>query len=89
MHRMEDATSTSLLEPIGFKGPNALITGPSTDEALEYAAGLVYRYSSSIEGEGNMVQVVQSDREFKLTAYPTERAETEKTIATVNLRATH
>lgn len=88
MHRMEDATSTSLLVPIRFKGPNALITGPSTDKAVEYAVGLIYRYSRCVEGEDNLVQVVQSDQEFNLSACPTERAETEKTIATVNRRAT-
>lgn len=87
MHRMEDATSTSLLVPVRFKGPNVLITGPSTDKALEYAVGLIYRYSRCVEGEDNLVQVVQSDQEFNLSACPTERTETEKTIATVNLRA--
>ena len=88
MHRMEDATSTSLLVPIRFKGPNALITGPSTKKALEYAVGLIYRYSRCVEGEDNLVPVVQSDQEFNRSACPTERTETEKTIATVNRRAT-
>ena len=85
---MEDATSTSFLEPIGFKGPNALITGPSTEEALAYAAGLIYRYGRSLEGEDNVVQVVQADREFSLTACPTERSANDETIARVNLRST-
>ena len=86
MHRMEDATSTSFLEPISFKGPSALITGPSTDDALEYAAGLIYRYGRSLEGEGYLVQVVQESGEFNLTAHPTERSANDKTISGINWR---
>ena len=87
MHRTEDATSTSFLEPISFRGPSALITGPSTDDALEYAAGLIYRYGRSLEGEGYLVQVVQESGEFNLTARPTERSAVDKTIASANLRS--
>jgi len=87
MHRMEDATSTSFLEPISFKGPNALVTGPSTDDALEYAAGLIHRYGHSVDGEDNIVQVMQAETEFNLIAQPTDRSAQDKTIASaVNLR---
>ena len=89
MHRMEDATSTSFMEPVSFKGPNVLITGPSTDEALEFAAGLIYRYGRTVEGEDNLVQVVQANQEFNLVSYPTERSQSEQTIASVNSKSVH
>lgn len=50
MHSVPEATSSALLLPTGFAGPTAIVTGPLTAEALQFASGLVARYSK-VESE--------------------------------------
>ncbi len=61
MHKMEDASSTALIEPHSFVGPAALLVGPITDSSIEFAAGLIVRYSKDlIPGQ---IRVAVTDRD--------------------------
>ena len=46
-HRLPEATSTALLDPESFTGPLALVTGPCSDEVIEFAMGLLVRYGKA------------------------------------------
>ena len=46
VHRLPNAASSALLSPANFGGPTALIVGPTSDAALQFAGGLILRYSS-------------------------------------------
>ena len=37
------------MEPENFLGPNVLLIGPDTDEAIRYAGGLMLRYSKNYD----------------------------------------
>lgn len=87
MHKMEDATSSALIEPVSFKGPTALVTGPANDDSITYAAGLVYRYGSTLEDEPNTVRVDGETGSQEMVAVPTDRSTDDITIAmTTGLR---
>ena len=87
MHKMEDATSSALIEPLSFKGPTALVTGPANDDSISYAAGLVYRYGSTLEDEPNTVRVDAETGSQEMVAVPTDRSSDDITIAmTTGLR---
>lgn len=47
LHSRSDASSTGILEPSGCHGPTALLVGRPSRPALEFAAGLVLRYSGA------------------------------------------
>ncbi len=40
-----DAAAAALIVPENFQGPTALVLGPVTDEAIDFAGGLVLRYA--------------------------------------------
>jgi len=87
MHKMEDATSSALIEPLSFKGPIALVTGPASDDSISYAAGLVYRYGSTLDDEPNTVRVDAETGSQEMVALPTDRSSEDITIAmTTGLR---
>lgn len=76
-HRLPDATSTAALEPANFVGPQALLIGPRSDEAIAFAAGLILRYSREYDPDNALVRV--DDQIIK--AVGNERARTLATIA--------
>lgn len=87
MHKMEDATSSALIEPLSFKGPTALVTGPANEDSISYALGLVYRYGSTLEDEPNTVRVDAETGSHEMVAVPTDRSSDDITIAmTTGLR---
>tara|TARA_A100001037_G_scaffold77203_1_gene69215 strand:+ start:919 stop:1938 length:1020 start_codon:yes stop_codon:yes gene_type:complete len=87
MHKMEDATSSALIEPLSFKGPTALVTGPANEDSISYALGLVYRYGSTLEDEPNTVRVDAETGSQEMVAVPTDRSSDDITIAmTTGLR---
>jgi tRNA-uridine 2-sulfurtransferase len=47
MFGASDSRAEALVWPENFRGPAALVCGPPTDAALEFAAGLVLRYGTS------------------------------------------
>ena len=81
MHKMEDATSSALIEPLSFKGPTALVTGPANEDSISYAAGLVYRYGATLEDEPNTVRVDAETGSQEMVAVPTDRSSDDITIA--------
>jgi hypothetical protein len=86
IHVMPEATSTAILEPASFTGPSALITGPATSEAIEYAVGLVCRYGRSVDGAENRVQVSTADKTYDVVASDNRRAAEDQTIASMLIR---
>ena len=86
IHTTPEATSTAILEPVSFTGPSALITGPATREAVEYAVGLVCRYGRSVDGAENRVQVSTADETYEVVASDNRRAAEDQTIATMLIR---
>lgn len=86
MHDMPEATSTAILEPVSFKGPIALITGPTTDDAIDYAGGLVCRYGHSTQEMENVVQVKTTDVIREFSPKLNQRAMEDQTIASTLFR---
>jgi tRNA-uridine 2-sulfurtransferase len=78
-HELPDATSTAMLTPENFYGPRALLLGPKTDVSIEFAAGLVLRYSRDYEAGNALVRV---DEEL-VNARETEEAGSVATIASM------
>ena len=71
-HRLPEATSTALLDPESFTGPVALLSGPPTDEAIEFALGLVLRYGTKTSEVDNTVSVSIGEETtmMRATAHP-------------------
>jgi hypothetical protein len=80
LHRLPDAASTALLTPENFTGPVAMIVGPADPAAVEFAAGLIVRYSKA-EREGLQVRLDTGDGERLIKAAPLAAAAMAQTIA--------
>ena len=78
-HRLPDAASTAALVAENFLGPQALLIGPRTDAAIEFAASLMLRYSRDYDPANALVRV---DDQI-IHAVENERAKTSGTIATM------
>lgn len=76
-HELPDATSTAALVPENFLGPQALVIGPRTDEAIAFAASLMLRYSRGFDPAQAAVRV---DDQI-INASENERAKSLETIA--------
>jgi len=61
-HDLPDASSTALFTPRNFAGPNAVLIGPLTNEASEFAAGLIMQYSKKFEKDPPQIEVRSSGR---------------------------
>lgn len=76
-HQLPDATSTAELFPKNFLGPRAILLGPRTDEAIQFAAGLLLRYSRDYDADNALVQVDDA----VIQAKATERSQKPVTIS--------
>ncbi|MBC8352859.1 MAG: hypothetical protein H8E66_12765 [Planctomycetes bacterium] len=76
-HQLSDANSTASLFPENFLGPRAMLIGPRTDEAIEFAASLILRYSRDYDAGNALIRV---DDEI-INASETEQAKALQTIA--------
>ena len=56
-HQLPDAASTAAISPENFVGPQALLIGPRTDEAIAFAASLIMRYSRDYDADNALVRV--------------------------------
>lgn len=83
-HQAEDASSTALLTPENFAGPRALLIGPRTDRALEFAAGLVMRYSKRFEDDSPRVNVDVRSESWLMPARRLDETEQLETLASAN-----
>jgi len=81
MHNLPEASSTALLLPYSYVGALCLIVGPLTDEVLEFAGGLLYRYGKAPTVDDPQVEVIERDRKRIVPVAPTETAQQAKTLA--------
>jgi len=75
MHRAPNASSSALLIPESFQGPAVLVVGPSDESALQFACGLVWRYSKGDPGETALVRVQRRAVTCLMKAQPHPGAE--------------
>ncbi len=80
-HRLPEATSTALLDPESFTGPVALLSGPPTDEAIEFALGLVLRYGTKTSEADNTVSVSIGEEKTMMLATAHPQATSAETIS--------
>jgi tRNA(Ile)-lysidine synthase TilS/MesJ len=81
MHNLPEASSTALLFPYSYLGALCLIIGPPTDEVLQFAGGLLYRYGKAPTVDDPQVEVIERDRKRLLSIAPTEMADRARTLA--------
>ena len=72
-HALPDAHSTAWLDPDNFLGPSALVTGECDEASVEFAAGLILRYSRDVP-ESPRVRVVGRGTEWTVDAVETIRS---------------
>ncbi len=77
-HQLPDAASSAVIVPENFAGPRALVIGPRTDEAIEFAASLMLRYAREYDPDNALVRVDDQ----VINAAKNERAQALATIAT-------
>ena len=80
-HRLPDATSTVLLDPESFSGPVALVSGPPTEQAIEFALALVLRYGAKKNESDNRVCVTIGQQTSMMLATAHPQAEEAVTIS--------
>lgn len=80
-HELPDASSTALFIPRNFAGPTALLIGPLTDEASDFAAGLIMRYSKKFEAAPPQLEVRSGRGNWLMPANPLDSSEKLRTLA--------
>lgn len=78
MAAREDASDMVLLVPEGFRGPDALLVGPVTEPALEFAGTLMLRYAPA-ENRPNPAVCVKRSGGRRVIAVRASRAAQEAT----------
>ena len=65
MAAQDRASPCWIVEPENFRGPTALVTGPFSQEVLEYASGLILRYTKNHDPDtARLVVNLSGDRQF-------------------------
>ncbi len=82
LHARPAARSTALLCPVGFAGPVALVVGPPTEDALQFACGLIHRYAKVRQDGGGDIRVKVGDDERRMVAQFRADAQQAVTLAT-------
>ena len=80
-HRLPEATSTALLDPENFSGPVALVSGPPTEQAIEFALALVLRYGTKKKETDNSVFVTIGQQTSTMLAMAHPQAAAAETIS--------
>ena len=57
LYRQQESRATMLLRAHGFPGPTALLTGPADTAAIDFAIGVLLRYSKNYDVDGAAVIV--------------------------------
>lgn len=83
LHELPDAESSALLMPEGLIGPAALVVGPLTDGALQFAVGLIWRYSKKNRGDGHRIRALSHGEVQFLQPESHPVAENAQTVATL------
>ena len=84
MYRLPESHASAMLFPENFTGPRTIVIGALTDESLEYAVGLVMRYSKHYEPDNALIRFEEHNQSRTLLGKPNEHAEAAKTLATVD-----
>jgi hypothetical protein len=82
MHEQPGARSSALLRPRGFEGPCVLVIGPATAEAMEFAIGLVVRYTKNRAALGQQIEVNESGQTHLVPGRACDIADEAATLAT-------
>ena len=72
----QDAPETALMTPEGFRGPDALVVGRVSEQALELAGALILRYATPEPGADAQVCVTQSGSRRTMPVRPARHAQT-------------
>ena len=83
MHELPDSSSAAMLNPRNFLGPRTLICGPATDEAVDFAAGLILRYTTNCDPENGLIDVFEAGSQRVVKATVSESVEQAQTLCTV------
>ncbi len=83
MHELSDSSSAAMLNPRNFLGPRTLICGPATDEAVDFAAGLILRYTTNCDPENGLIDVFEAGSQRVVKATVSESVEQAQTLCTV------
>ena len=82
MHQLPNASSTASLFPENFLGPRALVLGPASQAAIDFAAALVLRYSKRFDPNNALVLVETRETRRIIRAQPNDEASRAKTLST-------
>jgi hypothetical protein len=74
--RRPDAPEGALVHPESFLGPDVLLVGPVTEEAVEFAGALILRYARRFDPEDAQVRVMQAHGSRVVQARESEAART-------------
>ena len=81
LHTLDGSTSQVMLDPDNFKGPLGLVTGPASEESIQFAAGLLLRYSSPRHEGPYHVLVTRGDETRIIKAHIDEQVQQAQTIS--------
>jgi hypothetical protein len=81
MHDLPEARSSALLRPIGYEGPSVLVIGPASDAAIDFAIGMLVRYTKHRAALGQRIEIAQRHAIRFATARPSSAADAAKTLA--------
>lgn len=59
LYTRSDSQATLLMRPHDFRGPCTIVTGPVSEESLDFAAALLRRFSNDTEAETCQIEVVR------------------------------
>lgn len=66
MHELPDACSSARLVPDDYIGADGLLLGPASDDAIQFAGGLLLRYSKRDETTGRSILVMTRNRQYTI-----------------------
>lgn len=84
MYRLPESHGTAMLFPENFNGPRAIVTGPATEASLDFAVGLILRYSKHYQADDALIRLDQDGQQLLFRGAPSESAIHAKTLATVD-----
>ena len=80
LYARSDSQATLILRPHDFQGPCVIVTGPVSEEALEFSAGLLLRYSGSLDAESCQIEVERDGQKTLWTGQISEQATVASTL---------
>jgi tRNA U34 2-thiouridine synthase MnmA/TrmU len=80
LFRLPNARGTAMLYPANFAGPRAIVIGPAAPTALDFAMGLVLRYSKDYTDGNALLELEQDGRQQIVAGVLNERARSAVTV---------